>query len=1493
MEGARRSSDKSSDIVVKRRTSSGCLIVRKKIGGGGGAGAGSASSSRGIDLKTTKRQRVVASESESSDDELPGPSKVARRGIGVETLEGYNGLAGSRKEGLPIRDGVSKSGLGRGQRSKLDVFDFDEYEGINGKDSRHGVREDEGFGGRQGFDLVGRDGRVGRELEHGSTSRQMAIERKKNMYFDEAGFGINNRLNKDRFGCRRDRSRTPPLQMQSDKHEGSSQETIRIQGKNGVLKVFVNKNRLSGFASRIDQFPGEGSRKFPISEDLTKNRAKFHPMSHPEMKRSISRNMSQKNTPKLWNVHKSAPAEFRRSDDDWDSEQSDELPHVKDVYLGKHDPMKKVLIEKKRSSHPKVLTKAKSPVFHLPAQKPDNWDSEDSDAPPKPKHRKAEPQTDIGGFKKEKASKSEAPLLDKTPEVAQSKDKKGKRGSGTEKQKLRERIREMLLDAGWTIDYRPRRNRDYQDAVYINPSGTAYWSIIKAYEALQKQLDDKHEDCKSRGEQSAYLISDETLGQLTRKTKKKMEKELKMKQREAREIVGAKTKKKVKALEEVSSMGSDSGSDNGSTEDKLSTFMKQGGKALKSRPNETSSFLSEDRVQDGKSKIGRCTLLARSSDKGTNSETDGFVPYRGKRTLLSWLINAGVVEVGQKVRYMNERRTWVLLEGWITEDGIHCGCCSKLLSVSKFEIHAGSKQSQPFENICVESGDSLLQCQIDAWNQQDEAARLGFHSVESVGDDPNDDTCAICGDGGDLICCDSCPSTFHQNCLHIPVLPPGDWHCPYCICKYCGKAVAHSSSEDNADAIEVVTCNLCEKKFHKSCVEDDGSSSLGPDSPHRPFCSQKCEELFEKLQKYLGIKHDLEDGFSWSIVQRTDIDSELPVQELAKRVESNSKLAIALTIMDECFLPITDRRSRINMIHHVVYSCGSNFNRLNYRGFYTAVLERGDEILSAASLRFHGTRIAEMPFIGTRHIYRRQGMCRRLFSAIESALCSLKVEKLVIPAIPELMDTWTLAFGFTPVEESMRREMRSLNMLAFPGLDLLQKLLPKLEAVDRSVRASVSAERHLSESDNSSAQGTNGIGKEDSKSIKVKNDQVVSVDNASMASISSDDGTEYKKASELIVQTIPENNLANKSSNSTIQEDLLVPPNVEDEVCDTEEETTLSNDSDEKEVAVGCNESGSNTELKDASEVETSEDFLMSECKDDDEKQQSPDRASPQSNLRLGTFGELQNMENIASSDGAGGDDDKQLLHISPSEANICYDGEGKAAELEVIEGYCSTGEPPSLSDTCHDDKGTSDIPEPVVHAFSSRRTDSDDEKQLPDRSLSESDICNNGTGGTTVEMGLQAVENGNSTEETGVRLLGREGSCLTGTANEELGNKTTDGHDSCEPDQGDMFVNSMLQVLPESIEQELSHVVENKEGNTSGQKNSGMEVKTKESLPHIFSSMVEPFCVDGENGASDLEPLLSTEKVDGVFDDALEMEIAKDASPPSGAPLAGEDDEG
>ncbi|XP_021290323.1 uncharacterized protein LOC110421152 [Herrania umbratica] len=1007
----RMRSGEHSGIVVKNRSQSGCLIVRKKGDGSGGAGS---IGTRKIyeSKKEKKRPRMIMSDSGSSDELVMPP----RRRVGPETIQVCNGLAVyeeseiGRKRNREERIRRSEEGLiGRNgedlsdsKRNRLDVFDFNEYDGL---DEEMIMRRNQfDYGGEE----VGSRRLLGsmpaavrrsieREYESGP-SRHVFLEKKRNMYFDKSGgMSRGDHDDRNRFRKSRDGDRQH-FSLLRERYMADSDEPIRVQGKNGVLKVMVNKKKKVGEPLKnFDHLEVEEARSGSRIGD------------------TVRRNL-----------------------------------HVRPSLYSETEVLeKRASLSRKEKTKPNLL---KTPSTKK--NKVSDWDSEDSDASLKlqPKNMEASNST------KRVSSNEEKPQAE---QLLPTRIKEGKvrRGCGTEKQKLRERIRGMLQDAGWTIDYRPRRNRDYLDAVYINPAGTAYWSIIKAYDALLKQLDEEDEG-KPGGDGSAFTpLSDEVLSQLTRKTRKKMEREMKKKRRDDSDSENA---QEAVARKSSSTRHEDESMDSLSHEEKLSSFIKQG-KSSKCRMNENGAFSANSKGQSSlhvhdsyerpssisnshlvhgrkSRKLGRCTLLVRGSNVGLSSESDGFVPYSGKRTLLSWLIDSGAVQLSQKVQYMNRRRTKVMLEGWITRDGIHCGCCSKILTVSKFEIHAGSKLRQPFQNIYLDSGVSLLQCQIDAWNRQEESEQIGFHSVDIDGDDPNDDTCGICGDGGDLICCDSCPSTFHQSCLNIEFLPPGDWHCPNCICKFCGDGSDIAQDDDVTDC-ELLACSLCEKKYHKSCIKVTDEVHNDSNSLVLPFCGQGCREIFEHLQKYLGVKHELEAGFSWSLVRRTGADSDTTARGLPQRVECNSKLAVALTVMDECFLPIVDRRSGINLINNVLYNCGSNFNRLNYGGFYTAILERGDEIICAASIRFHGTQLAEMPFIGTRHIYRRQGMCRRLFCAIESALCSLKVEKLVIPAISELTHTWTAVFGFTPLEESLKQEMRFMNMLVFPGIDMLQKLL--------------------------------------------------------------------------------------------------------------------------------------------------------------------------------------------------------------------------------------------------------------------------------------------------------------------------------------------------------------------------------------------------------------------------------------------------------------------
>ncbi|XP_031431623.1 chromodomain-helicase-DNA-binding protein 4 isoform X2 [Clupea harengus] len=66
--------------------------------------------------------------------------------------------------------------------------------------------------------------------------------------------------------------------------------------------------------------------------------------------------------------------------------------------------------------------------------------------------------------------------------------------------------------------------------------------------------------------------------------------------------------------------------------------------------------------------------------------------------------------------------------------------------------------------------------------EEAEEARAVEGEVEE--DDHHMEFCRVCKDGGELLCCDTCPSSYHLHCLNppLPDIPNGEWICPRCLC---------------------------------------------------------------------------------------------------------------------------------------------------------------------------------------------------------------------------------------------------------------------------------------------------------------------------------------------------------------------------------------------------------------------------------------------------------------------------------------------------------------------------------------------------------------------------------------------------------------------------------------------------------------------------------------------------------------------------------------
>ncbi|XP_047331220.1 increased DNA methylation 1-like [Impatiens glandulifera] len=423
------------------------------------------------------------------------------------------------------------------------------------------------------------------------------------------------------------------------------------------------------------------------------------------------------------------------------------------------------------------------------------------------------------------------------------------------------------------------------------------------------------------------------------------------------------------------------------------------------------------------------------SSGGQSSETSRYPLIR---TILAWLVYNKIIQENTIVRYIKKRNDRPVLEGTIKGHGILCHCCSQILTVMEFQAHAGcGGQNRPFANICNELQISLMDYMVEVWDITQKGIKLLEHNeIERRNKtiDGYDAACVICTNGGDLLSCANCVSTYHLGCVGVKDVVEGNWLCPYCICKFCGKPSTNKEC--------LIPCSQCEKRYHWKCFQERRTGKP-------TYLNITCTPVYQELVTRVAVKNELGDGYSMTLLHRIHQEFGATFDEVYRYIVGHANLAIAKRLMEDCFQSTNVGHTSINLIDHFIFNQESHFSVIDFRGFYTAVLEKDGMIISVACLKVNGTKFAEIPLIATCENYRNQGMCRKLMTEIESTLNHLNVENLVILSTKEMVGVWMARYGFKEIGSSLTEDLMHRNALMFHDTVRLYKRLTPIQTNER------------------------------------------------------------------------------------------------------------------------------------------------------------------------------------------------------------------------------------------------------------------------------------------------------------------------------------------------------------------------------------------------------------------------------------------------------------
>jgi N-acetylglutamate synthase-like GNAT family acetyltransferase len=207
----------------------------------------------------------------------------------------------------------------------------------------------------------------------------------------------------------------------------------------------------------------------------------------------------------------------------------------------------------------------------------------------------------------------------------------------------------------------------------------------------------------------------------------------------------------------------------------------------------------------------------------------------------------------------------------------------------------------------------------------------------------------------------------------------------------------------------MLLCDRCEREYHVQCIaQRSGTQPLQALPVGTWYCCDECTRVAAALQASLEAGPvPLGAGYSVAV--------------LRGGIAPPKTMRAALAVVQECFHPIVDYRTRADLVPLIVTS--QRTANADFTGFTTHTLRFGETTLCVATVRLLGADVAEMPLVGTSFKYRQQGLCRRLVRLVEEALYGMNVRRLVLPAVPDIEATWVKSFGFSHCSIEQRRSL--------------------------------------------------------------------------------------------------------------------------------------------------------------------------------------------------------------------------------------------------------------------------------------------------------------------------------------------------------------------------------------------------------------------------------------------------------------------------------------